>query len=88
MKFKFNEAPVLLLANLSTLICTLIRTNLLWNRVTSIYALLVNAVQCPATEQGMLRGIYSNWELHLMERAGEFLVAQEGSSTEKHLQTF
>ena len=38
--------------------------------------------------QSMLRGIYSYWELHMMERAGKFLVASEGSSTEKHLQIF
>lgn len=88
MKLKINMAPVFLLANLRTLICTLIRTNFLWNHVTSIYALLVNTVQCPDITQGMLRGIYSNRELHLIERAGEFLVAYEGSSTEKSLQIF
>lgn len=88
MKFKFNRPPGFSLANLTTLICTLIRTNFLWNHVTSIYILLVNTVQYPVIMQGMLRGIYSNWEIHLIERAGEFLVASDGSSTENSLQMF
>lgn len=86
MKFKFNRPPGFLLANLATLICTLIRTNFPWNPVISIYALLVNTVQCPAIMKGMLRGIYSNWEIHLIGRAGEFLVASDGPATEKSLQ--
>lgn len=88
MKFKLNRPLGFLLANLTTLICTLIRTNFLWNHVTSIYVLLVNTVQCPAIMQGMLRGIYSNWEIHLIERAGECLVASDGCTTKKSLQIF